>query len=249
MRQTVTMFAAMTLAAAPLAAQFDASGLGGVGTIDGTWTVSWTATPLGGSGTSGGAYGAYTVNPAAPWQPNQGVGLTNWISAWRNATASNGVGDYNRITNGGHRYTYTFRQDFTSTGAGTMQFIAGWDNLFQSFTLNGTSYTPASLLVSATDRGVNDHFGFCRNGDAIFDSADMPNCVATFQANGVVAGNNWVEIVLRGDGLTDGLWIEGSLPAGPTEVVPEPATMGLLATGLAGMMGAQLRRRRRNTGD
>ena len=181
-------------------------------------------------GRLGGFYGAFTVPTAAPWQPNNGVGGTNWISAWQSASAANGVGDYNGLTHAGHRYTYTFRQDFVSAAAGGMQFTAGWDNLFESITLNGTTWTPTSLLVTTPDRPLGNYFGFCRDGDAIHDSADMPNCTATFQANGVVAGNNWMEIVLRGDGTTDGLWIEGSLPSVTAEVAPEPATMALLAT-------------------
>ncbi len=245
MRSALVFLAAITIPTLPLAAQFDASGLGGAGTVDGVWTVSWTATPLGGGNTSGGFYGAFTVPNASPWQPNGGVGGTNWISAWRTASAANGVGDYNGLTNAGHRYTYTFRQDFFSAGAGAMQFAAGWDNIFESITLNGTTWSPTSLLISPTDRPISNYFGFCRNGDAIFDSADMPNCTASFQTGGVVAGNNWIEIVLRGDGATDGLWIEGTLSSATADVAPEPATMGLLATGLAGLAGLRGRRRKK----
>lgn len=243
-RTRAALLMLLTSLGAPAAqAQFPSTGSTPAGTLDPFWNVSWTATALGGGGNSGGFHDAYVVNPVdGVWQPNSP--FTRWISAWPGASAPNGVGDYVAPTNGNQRYTYTFRLDFNSLYAGSLFFSAGWDNIFQSVTLNGTSYSPSSLLVSSTDRGVSDHFGFCRNGDAIFDSGDFPNCTANFALNGIVAGNNWLEIVLRGDGTTDGLWLEGSLPNGPQDVTPEPATMTLLATGLAGMMGAQIKRRR-----
>jgi hypothetical protein len=246
-RRSFAILSLFVAAAAPLAAQSFTTGASGVGTQDASWSVSWATGPYDTTpGTSGGSFSPWVVSPVGGvWQP--GDANTNWISAWPSASAADGVGDYNETNDAGHRYTYTFRYDFNALSAGALDFTAGWDNIFSSFVLNGVSYDPTSLLTSVTDNGVDDHFGFCRSGDGVFDSSDYPNCTANFAVNGVVAGSNYLEVILLGDGTTDGLWMDGSVDNTglPQEATPEPATMTLIATGLVGMAGASLRRRRK----
>lgn len=115
-----------------------------------------------------------------------------------------------------------------------------------------------ALMVNQND-GFNWFFSGDpnRNGDryahlAFFSPALFPNGVPGNGGNGVVpntAGKNLFgfEDVIYHDSDWDFDNAIFSLDAGatPTEVVPEPATMTLLAAGLAGLSAAQFRRRRR----
>src|SRR5690606_20287417 len=158
------------LMAAPVAAQ-SATGTTAVGTQDPEWQVSWVATTLGQNAgypaASLGSYNAWVVSPVGgTWQPNVGGGPA-WISAWQSSTTGNTSGDYNPDSNAGHRFTYTFSTGFNAFG-GLFSFTAAWDNMFESFIINGTEYAPSSYLTSAVDGDIDNHFGFCRDGDGMY---------------------------------------------------------------------------------
>ncbi|HEX3926784.1 MAG TPA: PEP-CTERM sorting domain-containing protein [Gemmatimonadales bacterium] len=239
----MTLVGLITIALpAAATAQFVGTGSTAIGTQDPNWTVSWTSGPYGPGGSSTGFYDAWVVpDVSGVWQPD-GSG-TDWISAWQTASAPGGGGDYNETTGADEEYIYTFTYTFNSLSSGSLLFDAGWDNIFQSFTINGTSYAPSALLTSTTDADVDNHFGFCRDGDGMLNSNSYPNCTATFSAPGMVAGSNTIQVVLLGDGTTDGLWLNAAQL--PPAVGPEPSTMTLTALGLVAMLGAGARRRRK----
>jgi hypothetical protein len=208
------------------------------------WTVSvYTVS----SGSTTAFYDAFVPASGHPgeWQDNSAS--TQWISAWSNFSTTPGAGDYVHTTDANARYHYLFRYTFAEPlGAGSLRFTTGWDNILKGFQFSNGGFlgSPSGYQVGAgTDRSVDNHFGFCRNGDAMHNSGEAV-CTADF-ALAVAGGANWLEFSVWGDGLTDGLWLEWDQTSIPTETVPEPATMTLLATGLAGIASSSLRRRRK----
>lgn len=215
----------LTLGASILSAQIANTGTGG-GASDPNWTASWTEL-LGGS-SNGSLPNAYipTSIPSAPWQPNTGlIGGPNWISAWSNASATG-----YRTGDNASNYEYTFTTDVAASGLYSLSL--GWDNkLVGIFQNNVLLFGPSNLS------------SFCRDGDGLFPSSAFPNCTDTIQLN-LSAGNPLV-FKLLGDGTTDGLFVGFDSVDLPKDVTPEPGTMTLLATGLVGLVGAGVRKRRR----
>lgn len=218
----------------PAAAQNNTGGSGWSVNIYNTNTAVWS-----------GFQGVFAPSgQPSVWQPNDA--FTQTISAWSNFSGPGGQGDYNHLTDANNRYQYLFRYDFgAALGAGSMAFSMGWDNILKSFQFsNSAALAPVSSYnLSATPRSVDNHFGFCRTNDGMWNSGNGV-CTADFSVP-VAAGATWMQFELWGDGQTDGMWLQWDQASTPNEVVPEPATMTLLATGLAGMAAA--RRRRKNS--
>jgi hypothetical protein len=106
-----------------------------------------------------------------------------------------------------------------------------------------------SQLELSPMRIDNYWVGFTLNGGALQTGAITPtplppnggNWTTPFSMiinSGFVAGVNTLEITVSGNGKTDGLLVDGRV-----NVVPEPSTYALMATGLVGVVGVARRRR------
>jgi hypothetical protein len=114
-------------------------------------------------------------------------------------------------------YLYTFRNVFdvsTSDALGlSIVFRCARDNSLVSYSLNGVEHVG--------DCGTNFKFG------------------SSQFLTGFLPGENTLDFNVTGDGLTDGLLVS----IDQVSVAPEPASMGLMATGLIGLFGIARRKR------
>lgn len=236
MRRIALLCSLVAVTSLPLAAQDNTGGSGWTVNVYTVSSASWS-----------GFYNAFAPASGHPGEWEDNTASTQWISAWDDFSTTPGAGDYVHTTDANARYRYLFRYDFGAPiGGGSVNFTAGWDNILKGFQFSNSGFLspPSTYQVGgATDRPVDNHFGFCRNGDAMHNSSESV-CTADFSVP-VGAGATWMELSVWGDGQTDGLWLQWDQTSIPTETVPEPATMTLLATGLAGLAGSSLRRRRK----
>ena len=126
---------------------------------------------------------------------------------------------------------------------------ASYEYTFRTtFSISAGDLSGAQLELSPL-RIDNYWVGFTLNGGALNAGAITPtplppnggNWATPFSMiinSGFVAGVNTLEITLTGNGQTDGLLLDGRV-----NVVPEPSTYALMATGLVGLVGVARRRR------
>lgn len=200
----------------------------------GAWQVK--CTPIGGStpvGPCNDVFAAAVRVTALPagWAavPVSGAaGDAYYISPVASASLWAGVG------NEDPHYEYTFRTTFwqgVASPVGALSLsVLYLDNYWGGWSLNGSSFNLGGITPGPLPANGN-------NWTTEFGLLIAPT---SFQA-----GWNTLDIRIQGNGQTDGILAQGSFDVAsvPQETVPEPATMTLLATGLAGMAAARRRRK------
>jgi hypothetical protein len=114
------------------------------------------------------------------------------------------------------RFTYMFETTFTGGGITGATYQCGYDDGFVSVMLNGQVVQGAGC--------------------------DQYNPTNSWTLTGFNAGMNVLRFTSSGNGVTDGLMVHFTSLAGDVTVTPEPASIVLFATGLAGVFGAVRRK-------
>ncbi len=223
MRILRSLTAAGVLASAPLAvhAQLPVStGIQTVGSGNDVRDTRWQIGYAAGAAPTTFVDAFRIANPPGAWEAPVGFA---WVGAeGSSGTVPGGQGD------GARRFTYHLRTDFT-LGAGellTLRMQCSFDNFWLGLFVNDTQ-------IGDRVCGSDNRFAF-------------PSEFIVGPSN-FVAGANRVEFRWQGDGVTDAIAVRvnGAVVTPDPNVVPEPSTYALLATGLAGLAVLQRRRARR----
>jgi hypothetical protein len=177
-----------------------------------------------------------TFTSAVRLTPDQGgwiawpVGYSFWISKTATGTL------WPDAPNGNPHYLYTFRTylDMTSINSNTMSISLSafyFENYWVGWSVNGSALS--ALGVTPPQNVGNWQTPFTLN----VTSGD-------FNANST---NNYFDIVIAGNGVSDAMLAVGSMSVVAPSIVtttPEPASIAMVASGL-GLIGLILRRRRK----
>ena len=229
----LALAAAAVLSASSAGAQsipLTATGSDVTGGLDNAWQVQCTQLVGAGSAACGSAamFTSAVVVTASPggWTAVPTAGGARYISVAPSASAGGAVGE-------NPRYQYTFRTTFDLTGlnpvGASLTLTNFWlDNYWVGYSLNGAALASGGMdPVPAAPNGANWNRPFTLTIDDGFQS-----------------GVNTLDLVITGNGATDGILVEGIITSGTITATPEPATLVLVGSGFA-VVGVVARRRRR----
>lgn len=212
---------ALTVTSAGLGAQaFSPTGVNVLGGIDQSWTV--TCSTIGSLGqpacptTSATGASKVTASPAG-WLPVPSTDGAFYISASPSGTLWSGAPGEDPA------YQYVFKTTFDVANASTSMIgfnVFGFDNYLVSGTINGNPFT-----VTPTPLGPN--------------GGNWMTPFTLTGGTGLTNTGNQLELVITGNGRTDGMMVSGYTQS----TVPEPSSMALLGTGLMGLIPLVRRKR------
>jgi len=200
----------------------------GVGTANAQPTISNTGVPANINGSFQDALWQVSINNGANW--NQALKVLTPPGAWQpNTAAYSWISATTSGSGGGGRYLFRTFFDLTGYDPGTasLSFRCAIDNTPTNagfFSLNGATYG-----------------GTCGSQNNNFQLAALQTVTTGF-----TDGLNELRFAVNGDSQTDGLLVSNASISANVNVVPEPASVALVAMGLVGA-AAVARKRKSNS--